>query len=45
MGELICTLCGNSLDDENYISAENGSPAHRECVEKEENRKNEEKEI
>ena len=36
MGELICPLCGEPLDDENYISAENGSPAHRECVEKEE---------
>ena len=41
MGELTCTICGNPLDDENYISADNGSPAHRECVEKEEKIKKE----
>lgn len=44
MRALICPLCGNPIDDENYISADNGSPAHRECVEKEEkNQKEKEK--
>ena len=39
MGELICPLCGKPVDDENYVSAENGSPAHRECVEEEKEEK------